>query len=199
MKLFFDTETSDKVDFKMPEDWSGQGRLVQLWMILATEEGEEASYAKILVKPNGFLISPQAQAVHGISTEHALKYGVDVRAALGLFWHLARASTLTVAFNHEFDRMIMKGEFLRAKAASSNFNFDCPTDKLPSLCEMEAMTEICALAPKFRGAGPKWPNLQEAHRRAYGVEFIGAHDSMADVRALFAIHKWRLAQSGATR
>ena len=69
MKCFFDSETNGKADFKAPPEAPHQPRLVQLAAILTTDDCEEVSTINLLVRPDGWTIGPEAEAVHGISTE----------------------------------------------------------------------------------------------------------------------------------
>ena len=50
---------------------------------------------------------------------------------------------------------------------------------LPTYCTMNEMTDVCKLPGKFAGKY-KWPKLQEAYRHAFGKDFDGAHDALAD-------------------
>jgi DNA polymerase-3 subunit alpha len=182
MKLIFDVESSGKCDLRMADDWKGQARLVQLALLLTTDEGEEVSHAKILVEPVGFEIPFDAQCVHGISTEFARMAGVPVKCALSAFYYMAKRADLVIAFNYDFDRCVMSGEFLRA---------DLVFPKLSSLCEMKAMTPVCKIPSPYREGEFKWPKLSEAYQFAFGKPFEKAHDALAEVRATAAVHFWR--------
>lgn len=189
MKLFFDTETSGKANFKLPATHPSQPRLVQLAAVLTTNACEEISHANILVQPCGWGIEPDAEAVHGISNEHARDCGIPVMGALSIFYHMASRAESFHAFNYEFDSMIMAGEYHHAGKTNPLL--------LPDkgwLCEMKTMTPICKLPPGFRGGDYKWPKLQEAYFHCFKKEFDEAHDALADVRAMIAVHKWRLDQ-----
>lgn len=186
MKLFFDTETTGLANFQQEANHPSQPRLVQLAVILTNEACEEISTVKILVKPDGFQIPPEASAIHGIEHEHAELAGVSAKAAVGIFVHLARAAHSLHAFNINYDRIVMLGEVLRIQGMPN------PFADVEEVCEMEAMTEICQLPG--RGGNFKWPKLQEAYRHAFRKDFDKAHDAMADVRAMIAVHKWRISQ-----
>lgn len=189
MKLFFDTETTGLANFQQEPNHPSQPRLVQLAAILTDEACQEISAVKILVKPDGFQIPPGASAVHGITQEHAELAGVPAKAAVGVFVHLARAAHSLHAFNINYDRIVMLGEVLRIDKMPNPF-----TD-IEEVCEMESMTEICKLPG--RGGNWKWPKLQEAYRHAFKKDFDKSHDAMADVRAMIAVHKWRISQPSA--
>lgn len=178
--LFFDTETTGKADFWLPPDDPCQPRLVQLGAQLY--EGRQViAEVNVLVKPEGFTIPADATRIHGITTEMALKHGIPVRTALSLLHHLALAAEECVAFNIEYDALVLRGEFLRAGRQAQK-PLACGLDTRVLHCAMKAATEICQL-PGKRPGEYKWPKLIEAHRHICGADFDKAHDALADVRA----------------
>lgn len=185
MKCFYDCETTGKADFNAPPTAAHQPRLVQLAAVLATDEGEEISTINLLVKPDGWTIGPEAAAVHGITTEHATKYGIAAKAAVGIFVRMAQAADSLHAFNADFDRLILMIEIVRIPGMPDPFE----AGKLR--CEMKPMTDICRLPGNYGKF--KWPSLVQAHTHCYGRAFDDAHDALGDVRAMMAVHKWRMA------
>lgn len=188
MKLFFDTETSGKADFKKPANDPCQPRLVQLAAILTDNSGEEISAVNLLIKPDGFVIDAGAEAIHNITTAFATAHGMPVRAAVGIFVHMARCAESLHAYNSDFDRIIMENEISRIPSMPNPFSE--LTTKV--LCEMKVMTDICKIPGQF--GRYKWPSLTESHLHCFGMEFANAHDALGDVRAMIAVHKWRMAQ-----
>lgn len=188
MKLFFDTETSGKANFNAPSNHPSQPRLVQLATVLTTAECEEISTVNILVAPDGWTISDEAAKIHGITTEIAIARGINVKAAVGIFVHMAKAATTFHAYNVDFDRIIMEGEILRLAGMPNPFS----TEGHKLLCEMKPMTNVCKLPGNYGRF--KWPTLTESHTHCYGKPFEDAHDALGGVRAMIAVHKWRLAQ-----
>lgn len=190
MKLFFDTETTGKADFRSAPDADHQPRLVQLGAILTDDAGKELSAINLIVKPSGFEIPEEASRVHGITTQIATDYGVDLEVALPIFERLAKKPQVIAAHNIEFDLLIMRGELLRFGVEED------PFDGAKFFCTMQAMTPICKLPGNY--GDYKWPRLQEAHKHAFGSEFEGAHDAMADVRACARLYFWLLNQKPKT-
>ena len=87
--------------------------------------------------------------------------------------------SLNVAHNLDFDYFILSGETERCLM------------RLPDrdeFCTMKAMTPVCKLPGSYDDF--KWPKLQEAHKHAFGAEFDGAHDALADVRACMKVYFW---------
>lgn len=182
MILFFDTETTGKADFKSPPDRDWQPRLVQLGAIMTDDDGKELSSINLIVKPNGFVIPEEASSIHGFTTKMAIECGIPLEEVLPVFGSLACNCNTFVAHNIDFDEFVMTGEFIRAGFESHPFETDATF-----LCTMKGMTDICKLPGPY---GFKWPKLQEAYLHAFGKEFDGAHDAMADVRACLALHVW---------
>jgi DNA polymerase III subunit epsilon len=183
MILFFDTETTGKADFRSPPDAPHQPRLVQIGLVLTAEDGKEAASMNLIVKPDGFTIPEEASRVHGITTEKATALGVSRKHVLRIFREFWELSALAVAHNIAFDSFIVDGEIYRLCGGRKAWG-----KSLETFCTMEAMTPICKLPGNYGDF--KWPRLQEAHKHAFGIEFDGAHDAMADVRACAKLYFW---------
>lgn len=176
--LVFDTETTGKAEFRLPPEHPSQPRVVQLAALLIDEAGEEQAALNLIVRQSEG-IPKEAADIHGITTEIANQFGVPLLHALEPFGSLVKQAGLLVAHNIAFDHLVMTGEFGRMCV---------PFEIRPSFCTMTAMTDICKLPGNY--GKYKWPKLQEAHKHAFGAEFEGAHDAMADVRACARLYRW---------
>src|SRR3989339_1153667 len=175
MFLFFDTETTG-----LPRNWRAPltdldnwPRLVQLAWLMYDEKGNKASGNNLIVKPEGFIIPEEAYRVHGISTEIALKKGLELAEALRMFAAGIAKAKIIVAHNISFDEKIMGAEFLRKNIDHSLFD-------AVRICTKEESTDFCQLPGAY---GYKWPTLAELHIKLFGSNFDGAHDALADVEA----------------
>jgi len=184
MLLFFDTETTGKADFKAPLIHPSQPHLVQLDAILTDDAFNVRGAANLIVKPEGYTIPKEASDIHGITQEIADKFGVDRETVLSVFSQLAKQATVFVAHNFSFDHLIMSTLSYRVTNARGRFSHLADG----AFCTMQAMTPICKLPGNYGNF--KWPKLQEAYKHAFGKEFEGAHDAMADVRACLELYKW---------
>lgn len=180
--LFYDVETTNKANFKLPPDHKSQPRVVQLAAQLICGEGGEIGALNVIVKPRQFDIPKEASAIHGITTEYAMKHGVCLSWVVGAFHDLAAAADLHVAHNHDFDSFMMKGECARMAT-------EFPVRQ--SFCTMKEMTDVCMLPGKY---GWKWPSLLEAYRHCFQKDFVGAHNAMVDVNACKEIYFWLMEQ-----
>jgi len=175
MYLFFDTETTGLPrNWKAPvSDLDNWPRLVQIAWILSESPGNRLETGSFIIKPEGYSIPSAASSVHGITTEHALKNGVELGEILNTFNRLVDQADTIVAHNISFDEKIIGAEFLRNKVMTSFW------DK-PKLCTMKSSTNYCGIQGPY---GFKWPKLSELHIKLFGRDFEGAHDAFADIDA----------------
>jgi DNA polymerase III subunit epsilon len=173
MYLFFDTETTGTPrNYKAPlTDLNNWPRLVQIAWILHDQNGSTLCKECHIIKPNGFMIPTDASKIHGITTDHAQKNGVDLLEVLTSFAANIASSQYLIAHNINFDQKIVGAEFLRNK-----MNNTIPTRKL--LCTMEGSKNYCAIRGQY---GYKWPSLTELHQKLFKSEFDGAHDALTDI------------------
>ena len=160
MFLVFDTETTGlpKIDNAPVTDVENWPRLVQLSWQLHDALG------------NSISIPIKAKAVHGISTNHALKYGIPINEVLDIFMQSASKAKYLVGHNLGFDLNVLGAEFIRAGR-------DNPLPQWPVLdtCT-EKMADYCQL-PGGKGGKFKLPKLGEFHHLLFGEDFDSAHNA----------------------
>lgn len=179
MVLFFDTETSGTIDWKTPLDSPNQPDVIQLAAILSDET---TVYHELvcLVNPSdinpGWVMTPGAEAVHGITRERVLEEGRPAREVYAEFMTLLPQARELVCHNTAFDSRLLGTAFNRLQDASG------ATRILNSqyYCTMKKSTKLCRLPGPY---GYKWPKLSELHRHLFNEDFDGAHDALADVLA----------------
>lgn len=181
MELVFDTETTGKADFKKPAGDPAQPHIVQLGAILYNNERRVVAEMNLLVKPDGWTISDEVAAIHGITTEMAEQYGLPLGMVMGLFIELCRRAKVSIAHNRPFDKSMIETALIRLGLTEELEEFRA----MDGYCTMAATTPICKLPGRY--GKYKWPTLQEAYLYFFGEEFEGAHDAMADVRACAAV------------
>lgn len=181
MYLFFDTETSGMIERTLPPEHESQPRLVQLGLILTDEKLEAQAEISVLVRPDGATFDSGAVKVHGISEEHADRFGVPLETAVAMFTGLCDRAQVAVAHNIEFDIKVMKAQCARAGLPS-------PFERLKSECTMALTQPLCMLDSR-RGSGFKPPTLSEAYKHFFGKPVENAHDALADCRACLAIYQ----------
>ena len=178
MFLIFDTETTGlpKIENAPLTDFDNWPRMVQLAWQIHDQKGRFVEAHNYLVKPEGFEIPISAKMVHGISTEHAAKYGKPLAEVLDLFLQSAAKATHLVGHNIDFDLNVLGCEFLRLKGENP----------LPNWPKVDTCTEKTALfcqIPGGKGGKFKLPRLGEIHHLLFGEGFESAHNASADVEA----------------
>lgn len=193
LALFFDTETSDKWDFKAAWNAPHQPYLVQLGFKVRD------LHSRAVIIESGFLVdstrlgnwkgmSPGAEAVNKISEKVIRQYGVAPEQAMERFQFWGSLCSLWVAHNVEFDLNIM-----RCHAQRTGFSPELnPAAQL--YCTMKSTTNLLKI-PSDRG-GYKWPKLSEAYARIVDTRgFKDGHNALADVNACDEIF-WALVDNG---
>lgn len=183
--LIVDTETNGRFNFKSDHRDPKQPRIVQLGAIMCDDEGKVFAELNLLIKPDGWIITPELTAIHGITTQMCETYGVPITVAMSMFSNLQRIADVFVAFNEVFDRSMLNSEYWRLQ------KFDRLLKQEHCHCVMLASTKDCNL-PGGRNGQPKWPSLEQAHRHYFNEFNERAHDAMEDVKACGRIYFLRL-------
>ncbi|HLS31138.1 MAG TPA: PHP domain-containing protein, partial [Flavobacteriaceae bacterium] len=178
MYLIFDTETTG-----LPKRWDAPvtdtdnwPRCIQIAWQLHDEMGNLIEHQDFLVKPEGFNIPFDAEQIHGISTDLAIKKGESLEMVLNQFNAALDKTKFVVGQNVDFDLKVMGAEFLRAGITGNLL-------ELPVLDTCTEVTaQLCQL-PGGRGGRFKLPTLTELHQELFDEAFDEAHNATADVEA----------------
>jgi DNA polymerase III subunit epsilon len=183
ISLIFDTETSDRVNFKAPAISDLQPHLLQLGAELVDGQLTRASVALIIAPGPQVQIPDEVVGVHGLSREVVDRYGVPPVVAVGLFHNLTKLADRLVCHNTIFDLAVMEAAYHRV----GRHEVFGEVRAMPWACTMRSSVEICKVPP-FRYGSYKWPSLEEAYKILVDKDgFEGAHDALGDVRATKAI------------
>jgi DNA polymerase-3 subunit alpha len=177
MFLIFDTETTGLPrDYNAPvSDLTNWPRIVQIAWQLHDANGKLISNHNLIVKPEGFSIPYNAEKVHGISTERALREGHDLKEVLYKFLEDVNQATYLAGHNIEFDINVTGCELLRL--GENNY-----LEEKKSLDTKDLSTDYCAI-PGGKGGRFKWPTLTELYTKLFNEGFGDAHDAAYDVSA----------------
>lgn len=174
MYLIFDTETTNLPNDKIPLDSPNQARICQLACLLLDAEFKEISSFCTLIKPSGWIMSPGAEKVHGITQKACEDFGIEIAEALAKYEALT--CEFRIAHNIKFDKRLLDIEYFLHKKCWNSW------DETRTICTMLNTTMICKLPNKWRN-GYKWPKLSECYQYFFHEELKDAHDASADVRA----------------
>lgn len=196
--LFFDTETTGKVDRRKEPQDPAQPDLVQLAAILTDDDLNEVASLNCIIFPTRWEIPVEAANVHGISQEKAKKYGIALPTALTGFLDLAGLADRFVAHNIEFDQIIMRRAPARIRETATGDRLvkllglgDDPFDGKECRCTMKAAKPILKLPNRNPGINDayKFPKLEECIRHFFNEGIENAHDALADVRATIRLYR----------
>jgi DNA polymerase-3 subunit alpha len=177
MFLIFDTETTG-----LPGNWNAPltdfanwPRVVQIAWQLHSVDGKLLSAQSLIVQPDGFTIPFNAEKVHGISTDRAMREGLPLSEVIERFLSDLELCDYIAGHNIEFDLNIMGCELLRKGLENT-------LSAKKSLDTKDLSTDFCAL-PGGRNGKFKWPTLTELHQKLFNAPFAEAHDAAYDVDA----------------
>jgi DNA polymerase-3 subunit epsilon len=161
-------------------------KIVEIAGVLVDGGWREVAAFSLVIRPDGWVIPPEAAMVHGITTDIAVEIGVPLRTAISVFTNLRRASSEYGGHNVEFDDKMVEAALLSLGADPI-----AALDPRPRFCTADLGTPICRIPPTPKmvaaGFGPhKRPKLEELHRELFGRGFEGAHSALGDVRATLA-------------
>ncbi len=185
--LFYDTETSGMPLFSEPSSDPRQPHIVQVAAALVDSETRKIeAEMNLLVRPQGWDIDPEAQAIHGITRERASRFGISEGCAIAHLLDLWGMADKRVGHVESFDARI-------ARIAIKRFGyFDASADLLadswkaaPAGCTSQMTEYLNPALGRGHGRGPK---LADAYRYFFHRELEGAHDASADMRACMDVY-----------
>ena len=191
---FFDTETTDRWDFKAPWNADNQPNLIQLGYQIFDKDRVMIKEVDVIVDArklstwNG--IAEGAAAVHGIDEKRMIAEGVHPEIVANNLVNDMMLCNFTIAHNNEFDMKVLNCFLFRCGYSPTIF------EGKTNLCTMKPLTNVLKIKGKY---GNKWPSLQEAYCNLVDTKgFEGAHDAMTDVRACRDIF-WKALDAGVVK
>lgn len=177
---FFDCETTGvpAKGLKWDADFEQFPHVVQLAWSLGDKE---KSY---IIKPDNYEIPPETTAIHGITTERAIKEGVPFAEVVDEFLADANAAPLVCAHNIYFDTSMLKANILRY--CGKEYYDAKAEDALHKGKRIDTMMKtIKFVGALFANGRPgKFPQLEELYTKLFPGETFPAHDALEDIRAL---------------
>jgi len=129
--VVFDTETTGLLDNSLPADHPSQPRLAHLAMIFLDSDLQVEDVLDLYVKPDGWVMPPEAERVNGLSTEFLEQVGVPIAEVLDAYEKAIKDGRVTVCHNAQFDCKMMRGELRRAGRPDL-------FEQTPNICTMRA-------------------------------------------------------------
>jgi DNA polymerase III epsilon subunit-like protein len=143
-------------------------RIVSICWIVLDADLVEVDKQYYVIKPSGFVVPPEATAIHGITHEEAETEGVPIAEMLvPLFERLCECTTL-VAHNINFDFGTLLSESYRAK-------------ERPLVNALFGKERLCTMQMgKKHLALKKMPKLGELYKLLLDKDLEGAHNAQVD-------------------
>ena len=184
--LIFDSETTGLPNYNERARHPSQPHIVELSALLYTDTGEKLSEYTALSKPDGWVISPEMTAIHGISHAQACMHGISEKAIAEAAFKMIREADIIAAHNLMFDKFIVRCALRRYEIMTDADDEAWKSKR--GVCTMREMTPHCKL-PGLNG-NHKYPKLIEAYRHAFKADFDGAHSALADCLAACRLFFW---------
>lgn len=190
--LFYDTETSGLPQWSLPSEDPSQPHITQIAAELHDEDtGTTLAFMDLLIRPDGWTIPKDLEALTGITNEKAQRFGVPIEKAMPLLLSMWRKAELRIAHNESFDMRMVRIEMMRLMTHDAPIHDEWKT--APAFCTQSKSTKIINLPPteKMLAAGrrtPKSPNLGEAFRHFTGNDLVGAHNAAIDLAACRTVY-----------
>lgn len=185
--LFYDTESSGMPLWSEPSSDPRQPHILQIAAALVDSETRKIeAEMNLLVRPQGWEIDPEALAVHGITHDHATRFGISEGCAIAHLLDLWGVADKRVGHVENFDARM-------ARIAIKRYGyFNASADVLadswksaPAECTSQMTEYLNPALGRGHGRGPK---LTEAYRYFFGRELEDAHTASADMRACMAVY-----------
>ena len=180
MYLIYDTETNGLPQYyKAPstetDNWP---KMVSIAYMVCSEDGEKLFQGYFEIKPTWSKSDHDlvAQRTHGLSYEHLMQNGVDVKEVISRIIPHLYYCQYHIGHNLNYDSNILACEMFR------NNTLGVANKTTHYICTMQASTDYCKIPnPKYKGY--KWPKLTELYDKLFMEEVEDAHNALADVKA----------------
>jgi DNA polymerase III epsilon subunit-like protein len=145
------------------------------WIV--THQDKLVSRSYHIIKPEGFSISDESRAIHGISEEEAIMEGVSFDHVMQELRGILKDASRLIAHNIYFDSNVLMSEFYRRG--------------MKDMIElMEGVRQVCTMK---QGQGVMklrvYPKLGKLYEFLYNEEMKNAHDAMYDTYHCFMCFK----------
>ena len=178
---FVDTETSGLWRDNLPADDPSQPNLLQLACKTVTADRRCVGRFSRIIRPDGWSIEPQAEAVHGISERLAYEVGIALEGALYDLKVTVENSTLIVGHNlFNFDDKVINAAIRRAGVDGLWWR----GQRRKFYDTQEAATPVLKIPGQYDDY--KFPSLEEAHNFFLddaAPNWTSKHDAEDDMEA----------------
>lgn len=162
--LYFQTDTSDRYNFREPIVYNGQPHLVRLAWVTADEDFRPLrSWSRLIMPRAGWSFAPDAVVGHGVTPEAAMQRGVRLELAMATFRSALKEADQVAAFNYDFHRKVMEHA-----AYEVGGDWEYLFTDTPGICCMRESTDLVRKPRMAPGGGFSWPKLKESFAFFHG-------------------------------
>lgn len=177
--LFYDTETCGKPVWEKRSSDPCQPHLVQIGAVLADASTHEIiDSLDVIIKPDGWIISDEVIAIHGITNKRAHAEGIPELEALDMFLCLHERCVKRIGHNEGFDARMIRIAIKR--------HLDDDIADAFSSRPAECTGHLTRAAMKL--PNNKMPTLGEVYQRFIGKPLVNGHNAFVDATACMEVH-----------
>jgi DNA polymerase III epsilon subunit-like protein len=174
MDFIFDLETTGlpvRTGFKYApytklENYNSSRILSISWIVSQNHKVVQQAY--YIITPDGFAISPESTAIHGITMEQAVAEGVGIHTMFEILTEALESCQNIVSHNIDFDINILKSELHRYGRTALLSH----VEQMNAICTMKKGKELMNIK--------KFPKLSELYRHLYQEDIENAHNAQYD-------------------
>jgi DNA polymerase-3 subunit alpha len=162
-------------------------RIVQISWSIHTQNGLSVASNDFIVKPNNFIIPYSATEVHGISTEKALREGIDINNVFTILKNDIKTVKYIVAHCLYFDINVLLSELFREQKISMIYRINafekiCTGEGTRQLLELPVNDKYITINGEY-----KMPKLSELYSWCFKKKITNEHNSKYDTENLVQI------------
>jgi DNA polymerase-3 subunit alpha len=188
MQLIFDIETTGlpkyninnkKKEFPQPDDLDSynSARIVSIAWVLINSNKDIIQQEYYIIKPDNFIIPDNVVKIHGINTEYANIYGIDIEEMFKRLEYVLNKTNCILSYNIKFDYNILKSELIRY-------------NKIDIINKLGNNNSKCIMLMSQNYMSSKYyPKLCDAYKYVFNKEMNNAHNAMDDTLNCYKIYK----------
>lgn len=175
--LIYDISANGKPkDYKAPfSDTFSWPRMVHMSWIVLDEELKLVEDYDSIIKADGFEIDERIAKSAHIDEEDIKTKSATLQEVLDEFDKSVSNVEYTISHNIASQQNILGAEYIRLNRQPQHF-------KTEGICLMRESTYFCKI-PNKRGAGYKWPSMQELYATLFNQKYSPSGNARADVIA----------------
>ena len=156
-------------------------RAVSLAWAIYNIKSKTIACSNYIIKPDGFVSSPGALNVHGITNEYAEKHGVPIKDVLEHFYNDLIKCSILVGHNSNFDYNVLMSECYRNNNRRLSTLILDMKKQFRVKCTMRLASRVLQDVEDFKPRRKYYPSLEYTYRYLFNVsDFQTKHNALDD-------------------